>query len=318
MAERPASRRADLATALADLARGDTATAEAEFERVLAELSSVAETAAHEAAEAARNIANLALLSDIDKAIRYYRRACDLEPEYAETWRLLGHACLTAGDTGAAREALSNALGLAKDAGDTWSEMASEGGLGDVATVLGDLDEATGHYAATMELAAVRCRPRPGQHRVAARPVGEPRTRSATCWLAQGDRAGALAAYRGGLAIRAQAGAADPGQHRMAARPVGEPRQDRRRAAQRRATWPARSPPTRRASPSAATLAERRPGQHAVAARPVGEPYKIGDVLAGAGRPRRGARPPTARRWPLRERWPRATRPTRSGSATCR
>jgi hypothetical protein len=48
------------------------------------------------------------------------------------------------------------ALGLARDAADTWSEMAAEVGLGDVASVLGDLAEAVGRYTAAMELVAAR------------------------------------------------------------------------------------------------------------------------------------------------------------------
>jgi tetratricopeptide (TPR) repeat protein len=123
MAERLPSDRADLAAALADLGRGDTTAAEAAFQRVLDQRGDDAEQAAHEAAEAARNIANLALLGDIEKAIRYYRRACQLEAGHAETWGLLGHACLSAGDTGAAREALTRARLEARQVGDSWGEF---------------------------------------------------------------------------------------------------------------------------------------------------------------------------------------------------
>lgn len=167
MAERPVAERADLAAAMTALGRGDTSAAEAEFQRVLDERSGAAETAAHEAADAARNIANLALLSDIDKAVRYYRRACELEPSHAETWRLLGHACLTAGNTGAARDALTRALQQARETGDTWGETVAEAGLGDVAIALSDFADAESHYTTASELAATR--PRPGQGAVAAR-----------------------------------------------------------------------------------------------------------------------------------------------------
>ena len=209
MAENPASQRAGLAKALADLARGDTGAAEAEFEKVLEERSAAAEDAAHEAAEAARNIANLALLGDIDKAVRYYRRACQLEPERAETWRLLGHACLTAGDTGAAQEALSQALKLSKDADDTWGEMASAGGLGDVATALGNLNEAAGHYTAAMKITADRADRDPANTQW-QRDLSVSHDRIGDVLVAQGDGPGALAAYRKGLAIHEALAQRDP------------------------------------------------------------------------------------------------------------
>ncbi len=209
MAERPASGRADLATALTDLARGDTAAAEAEFERVLEERSAAAASASHEAAEAARNIANLALFGNIDKAVRYYRRACELQPDHAETWRLLGHACLTAGDTAAAEEALTRARAIARQAGDTWGEMASEGGLGDVATVFGDLVIAAFHYTAAMQIAVERaaCDPANTEWQ---RDLSVSHERIGDVLKAQGDGAGAITAYRKGLAIAEALAERDP------------------------------------------------------------------------------------------------------------
>ncbi|MBL8419422.1 MAG: TIR domain-containing protein [Dechloromonas sp.] len=209
MAENPASQRADLAQALADLARSDTAAAEAEFEKVLGARSAAAEDAAHEAAEAARHIANLALLGDIDKAVRYYRRACQLDAGHSETWRLLGHACLTAGNTGAASEALSQALGLSMDAGDTWGQMASEGGLGDVATALGNLTGATRHYTAAMEIAVGRSARDPANTEW-QRDLSVSHIKIGDVLVAQGDRPGALAAFRKGLAIGETLAQRDP------------------------------------------------------------------------------------------------------------
>ena len=58
---------------------------------------------------------------------------------------------------------------------------------------------------------------RPRQHQLAARSLRQPRTGSATCWWRRATVAGALAAYRTGLAIRERAGAARPRQHRLAA-----------------------------------------------------------------------------------------------------
>ncbi len=146
LAERPASQRAELTEALEALGRGDTAGAEAEFERVLEERSTVATAAAHEAAEAARHIANLALLSDIGKAVRYYRRACELEPGHANTWRLLGQAYLTVGDTGKAMPALTRALEEAERSCDSWARMAALTILGDIALRTQHLGQALAYY----------------------------------------------------------------------------------------------------------------------------------------------------------------------------
>lgn len=146
LAERPAEQRADLVTAIEALGRGDTLAAEAEFKRVLRERSTVAHTAAHEAAEAARHIASLALLSDIGKAVRYYRRACELESGHSNTWRLLGQACITAGDTSGARQALTRALEEAKRSGDSKDQIVALNNLGDLAWRTQRLDEALNHY----------------------------------------------------------------------------------------------------------------------------------------------------------------------------
>lgn len=146
LAERPATQRADLVAAIEALGRGDTLAAEAEFERVLEERSRVAHTAAHEAAEAARHIASLALLSDISKAVRYYRRACELESGDSNTWGLLGQACITAGDTSAARQALTRAFEEAKRSGDSRNQIVALNNLGDLARLTQSLDEALNHY----------------------------------------------------------------------------------------------------------------------------------------------------------------------------
>ncbi|WP_186411306.1 toll/interleukin-1 receptor domain-containing protein, partial [Candidatus Propionivibrio aalborgensis] len=209
MAENPASQRADLARALADLARGDTKAAEAEFEKVLDEYSAAAEDAAHEAAEAARHIANLALLDDIDKAVRYYRRACQLEPGHSESWRLLGLACLTAGDTGAARETLSRAIQLARDAGDTWGEAASLDGLGDVATQIGSLAEAKDHYTDAMKIVTARSECEPGNV-LWQRGLSISHEKIGNVFLTQGNAPEALAAFRKCLLIREALASRDP------------------------------------------------------------------------------------------------------------
>ena len=114
-------------------------------------------------------------------------------------------------------------------------------------------------------------RGRSEQRRLAARPLGQPRAGSATCWWRRASWPGALDAYRESLAIREQLAAADPSNAELAARPLGQPQQDRRRAggagrSRRRARAPTRTPRHRRAA------GRGRPEQRRVAARPLGEP----------------------------------------------
>jgi tetratricopeptide (TPR) repeat protein len=210
LAERADGQRADLAQALADLARGDTGAAEREFQGLLEARSAEAEQAAHEAAIAARHLANLALLNDLDKAVGYYRRATGIEPGNPENWRLLGQACLTTGDTAAAGVALAHALDAARERADIWEEMAAESGLGDIARALGALPAAAGHYTTASRIA--------NEH-VARQPSNGAWQRSlSVAWNKLGDiqellgdDAGATDAYRHALAIREALAARESG-----------------------------------------------------------------------------------------------------------
>jgi len=83
-------------------------------------------------AAAARNVANLALVRDIVKAVSFYRKALEAEPEHVETARLLGHALILLGDLKGAEASLSLSLSMARVQDDLWGEMAAQGGLGDV------------------------------------------------------------------------------------------------------------------------------------------------------------------------------------------
>ena len=105
--------------------------------------------------------------------------------------------------------------------------------------------------------------------------------------VAQGDGAGALAAYRKSLAIAEALAGRDPATTGWQRDFVGEPR----RSATSwwpRATARARSAAYRkRAWRFGEALAGRDPGQHRVAARPVGEPRAGSATSQGPGRRRR-------------------------------
>ncbi len=114
LAEAPVTDRPGLAEAFAALARGDSLAAEDAFEREYEAQYRAADEARRMMAEAARNVANLALLRDVAKAVAFYRKALAAEPEHAETARLLGHALILLGDLADAEAALSESLRIAR------------------------------------------------------------------------------------------------------------------------------------------------------------------------------------------------------------
>jgi hypothetical protein len=209
LAERPASQRAELTAALEALGRGDTTGAEAEFERVLEERSVAADAAAQEAAEAARHIANLALLNDIGKAVRYYRRACELVPGNANGWRLLGQAYIVAGNTSQAQEALTRALIEVERGHDRWEHMVALTILGDLASRTEHLGEALKHYEAARNIVLQETVRDPANTQW-QRDLSVSQNKIGDVLVAQGDGPGALAAYRKGLAIGDALAARDP------------------------------------------------------------------------------------------------------------
>jgi tetratricopeptide (TPR) repeat protein len=127
-----AEARPGFAAALTALAQGNSLAVEDAFEREYEAESRAAEQARHAAAQAARNVANLALLRDVSKAVSFYRKALAIEPEHAETTRLIGHALILLGDLEGAEAALSRSLSAAIVQGDAWGEMAGHLGLGEI------------------------------------------------------------------------------------------------------------------------------------------------------------------------------------------
>lgn len=153
LAEASAGDRPGLAAAFAALAEGNSLVAEDAFEREYDAQSRAAEEARQTMAEAARNVANLALLRDVAKAVSFYDKALAAEPEHAETARLLGHALILVGDLTGAEAALSQSLRVAIAQEDSWGEMAAQVGLGDVFQKTKDLSTANRAFTAALGLA---------------------------------------------------------------------------------------------------------------------------------------------------------------------
>jgi tetratricopeptide (TPR) repeat protein len=209
LAEASAGDRSSLAAAFAALAVGDSEAAEDAFEREYDAQDRAAEEARQRMAEAARNVANLALLRDVTKAVVFYRKGLAADPQHAETVRLLGHALILLGDLKEAQTALSNSLCIARVKGDVWGEMAAQNGLGDVFLLTGDLANANAAYMAALRLAKGRLAADPANTEW-QRDLSVSHNKIGDVLVAQGDGAGALSAYRAGLGIREALAARDP------------------------------------------------------------------------------------------------------------
>ncbi len=209
LAEASAADRPGLAAAFAALARGDSEAAEDAFEREYDAQNLAAEKARQGMAEAARNVANLALLRDVAKAVAFYRKALAGDPQDAGTARLLGLALITLGDLKEARAALSDSLRIATATGDVWGEMAAQVGLGDVARLTEDLANTMTAYRAALRLAEALAGRDPA-NTVWQRDLSVSHERIGNVLVAQGDGAGALKAYRASLAIREALAGRDP------------------------------------------------------------------------------------------------------------
>ena len=160
LAEALPDERSVRAEAFGALAQGDSVAAEDLFEReydAQARIKDRAQQALDEArrreAEAARNVANLALLHDVAKSVRFYRKALEAEPEDAETARLLGHALISIGDLTSAQDAFSRSLAAAVAQGDEWGEYAARIGFGDVLVAQGDGPGALAAYRRGLAIA---------------------------------------------------------------------------------------------------------------------------------------------------------------------
>ncbi|WP_159462981.1 toll/interleukin-1 receptor domain-containing protein, partial [Caballeronia telluris] len=209
LAEASASDRPGLVAAFAALAQGDSLAAEDAFEREYEAQRRKDEQARQTMVEAARNVANLALLHDLTKAVSFYRKALVIEPEQAETLRLLGNALIRLGDLSGAEEALSQSLNVSTVEGDSWAEMAAHIGLGDVFQAKGDLRAANGAFRAALQLAEQRLNIDPANTEW-QRELSVSHNRIGDVLIAQGGGPGALAAYRTAQAICEALAARDP------------------------------------------------------------------------------------------------------------
>jgi Flp pilus assembly protein TadD len=128
--------------ALAMLSEGKSEAAEALFARIAAAKAAEGITANKEAAQAFRNIGNIAFLHNTQKALDAYAKATELDPDDPAGWNQLGHLQRRIGNLKAAQRSFERVLALGNQRHDQeWIAMAT-GNLGLVFYQRGDLDRA--------------------------------------------------------------------------------------------------------------------------------------------------------------------------------
>ena len=120
--------------ALAALAQGKTGAAKAIFAKTVeakAAEGAAGAAANREAAEAALHLGALAFLDNItEEALRWNRRAVELDPGNADGWNLLGLLYLWTGQLDQAEATLRKVVTLGEANGDMEAIAAGTGGLG--------------------------------------------------------------------------------------------------------------------------------------------------------------------------------------------
>jgi tetratricopeptide (TPR) repeat protein len=208
-AEASAVERPARAFAIDALASGDSLAAERLFEDEYHVQNTTATDARQRMADAARSVANLALLRDVTKAVLFYRKAFDAAPEDAETARLFGYALMLVGELAQAEVAMIRSMEASIAKWDPLGEMAAGIGLGDVHVANGHGPEALDVYHKSLAIAQILAARAPPD-RISLYNLSVCYDRIADVLAAQGEGARALDAYRKCCAIVESEAARDP------------------------------------------------------------------------------------------------------------
>ena len=138
--------------ALAHLAQGETADAEAIFQEILERKAAEGLASNKEAAAAARHLGALAYLHDTKKALKAYRRSVELDPNAADGWNQLGTLLKRVGELSDAEAAYQRVLSIGETTRDPATIAAAYGNLGNVYEARGDVAEAEDIYRKALEI----------------------------------------------------------------------------------------------------------------------------------------------------------------------
>ncbi|MGH9892028.1 MAG: tetratricopeptide repeat protein [bacterium] len=128
--------------ALAALAKGQTEAAKAIFAKTFEAKAAEGAAANRDAAEAARHLGALAFLENTEEALRWYRRAVELDPANADGWNRLGHLYIRTGQLDQAEAAYRKVLTLGEANTDMETIAMGTGNLGVIYETRGEIDRA--------------------------------------------------------------------------------------------------------------------------------------------------------------------------------
>lgn len=144
--------KAQTETALAILAKGDTAEAKALFAKAAQQGEQDSQKIDRQTAENYRYLGALAYLDNTQDALAAYRRATELDPDNAESWNYLGLLLMRVGDLDGAIAAYSKVLALGEAHSDNQEIAMAYGNLGIVYQTRGDLGKAVVYYLKSLAL----------------------------------------------------------------------------------------------------------------------------------------------------------------------
>ena len=198
------------AQALELLKAGKTAEAEPVLRAAAEEMERNARQSGKQAAEAWRNLGDIAGLRDPKAALESYRKALALDPDNAVALFWAGWMEKEAGNLAGAERAYRRLLTLPTGSGDGDHAFWSQIGLGDIAQARGALPEALKAYRTSLAIAERLAQADPGNAGW-QRDLSVSHNRLGDVLVAQGNLTEALTAYRASLTIRERLAQADPG-----------------------------------------------------------------------------------------------------------
>ncbi len=198
------------AQALELLKAGKTAEAEPVLRAAAEEMERNVRQSGKQAAEAWRNLGDIAGLRDPKAALESYRKALALDPDNAVALYWAGWMEMEAGNLAEAERAYRRLLTLPTGSVDGDHAFWSQTGLGDIAQARGALPEALKAYRSSQRMAERLAQADPGNAGW-QRDLSVSHNRLGDVLVAQGNLTEALTAYRASLAIAERLAQADPG-----------------------------------------------------------------------------------------------------------
>lgn len=138
--------------ALAALAEGQTEAAKQIFAKTVEAKSIEGAAANRGAAEAARHLGALAFLDNTEEALRWYRRAVELDLANADGWNLLAQLYYRTGQIDQAQGALRKVVAFGEANRDPEAIAMGTGNLGNAYQTRGELDRAEEMYKKSLAL----------------------------------------------------------------------------------------------------------------------------------------------------------------------